>query len=273
MAGERQKQKQDKVSRYEVKFIIPRNRVAEIRDFIRPFVKPDPNTRGNPPEYRITTLQLDNDAYSLHYAKENEADARFKLRVRTYGEIGSTPVFAEVKAKFEGTIVKTRAMVPFKEWGEALLFGTRVPPCFKTEQQEADFLQFKRIVWEMGARPVALVRYVRESYIGTVDEYARVTFDRKLEYQVTGSWDDFGRSGVWRGMDSVTAQGFGLPYSGVVMEVKTLSYVPEWAMDLVQQFNLCRSGNCKYSTAVWREGAFTGYPVTNELTAESLCLI
>jgi hypothetical protein len=273
VVGARQKQKQDKVSRYEAKFIIPRSRVAEIRDFIRPFVKPDPNTHGFPPEYRITTLQLDNDAYSLHYAKEYEAEERFKLRVRTYGEIGSTPVFAEVKAKFEGTIVKTRAMVPFGEWNEALLFGARVPRCFRTAQQEMDFLQFKRIVWEMGAHPVALVRYIRESYIGTVDQYARVTFDRQLEYQVTESWDDFGRSGIWRGMDSVTAQGFGLPYSGVVLEVKTLSFVPEWAMDLVQRFDLRRSGNCKYSTAIWREGAFTGYPETNELTAESLCLI
>ena len=111
----RKKAKQDIVSRYEAKYIIPRGMVPSIRAFIAPFCKPDPFTRGDPPEYRITTLQLDNNAYSLHYAKEIEANARFKLRVRTYGEIGSAPVFAEVKAKFEGTIVKTRATVPFKE--------------------------------------------------------------------------------------------------------------------------------------------------------------
>ena len=267
----RKKAKQDIVSRYEAKYIIPRGMVPLIRAFIEPFCKPDPYTRGDPPEYRITTLQLDNDAYSLHYAKEIEANARFKLRVRTYGEIGSAPVFAEVKAKFEGTIVKTRATVPFKEWNEALIFGTRVPNCFKNEQQEMDFLQFKRVVWEMGAKPLALVRYTRESYIGTVDSYARITFDRELQYQMTDSWDDFGRSGVWRGMDSQLAQGFGLPYSGVVMEVKTLSYYPVWVVDMLQRFNLRRNGNCKYSTAIWREGAFAGYPETNDATAESLC--
>ena len=72
-------------------------------------------------------------------------------------------------------------------------------------------------------------------------------------------------------MDSQLAQGFGLPYSGVVMEVKTLSYYPVWVVDMLQRFNLRRNGNCKYSTAIWREGAFTRYPETNAATDESLC--
>ena len=257
------KAKGDKVSRYESKYVIPREQVAEIREFVRPFCKPDPNTKGDPPEYVITTLQLDNPQMSLHYAKELERDARFKLRVRTYGEIGTAPVFAEIKAKFERTIVKTRAMVPFDAWGPELIYGTRVPNIVQNEKQRLDFLQFKRVVWQTLSRPAALVRYTRESYIGTVDGYARITFDRKLQYQMTDSWNDFGRSGVWRSMDSVTAQGFHLPYSGTILEVKTINHVPEWSQELVQRFNLQLSGNCKYSTAIWRDGAFGKHPSTN----------
>ena len=253
----------DIVSRYEAKYVIPRGLVAQVRDFVRPFCKPDPNTKGNPPEYVITTLQLDNPQMSLHYAKEMERDARFKLRVRTYGEIGSTPVFAEIKAKFERTIVKTRAMIPFDAWTPDLIYGTRVPDIFKNEKQRLDFLQFKRVVWQTLSRPAALVRYTRESYIGTVDGYARITFDRKLQYQMTSSWNDFGRSGVWRSMDSATAQGFHLPYSGTILEVKTINHVPEWSQELVQRFDLRMMGNCKYSTAIWRDGAFGRYPATN----------
>jgi len=118
-----------------------------------------------------------------------------------------------------------------------------------------------------------MVRYIRESYVGSVDRYARVTFDRKLQYQMTNSWTDFGRSGVWRGMDSTEAQGFGLPYSGVVLEVKTLSHTPMWVMDMVERFQLRKSGNCKYSTALWREGLFRGYPATNDEAAESLAQV
>jgi len=266
----RKQSQRDMVTRYESKYIIPRTLIPEIREFIRPFCVPDPYTHGTPPEYTITTLQLDTPDYALHYAKEREAIRRFKLRVRTYGEIGSAPVFTEVKAKLEETIVKTRVAIPFAVWGKELLLGARLPTCFKSERHEIDFLQFKRLVWELGARPVAIVRYIRESYVGSVDRYARVTFDRKLQYQTTGSWTDFGRSGVWRGMDSTDAQGFGLPYSGVVMEVKTLSYTPVWVMDLIERFQLRKSGNCKYSTALWREGYFRGYPETNETTAVAL---
>ena len=273
MFGKRKQVQRDLVTRYEAKYIIPRALVAEVREFIRPFCVADPHAHGTPPEYTITTLQLDAPDYALHYAKEREAIRRFKLRVRTYGEIGSAPVFAEVKAKLESTIVKTRVAIPFKTWSKELVFGVALPSCFRNERQEVDFLQFKRLVWELGANPVLLVRYVRESYVGTVDRYARVTFDRKLQYQMTDSWTDLGESGVWRGMDSAEAQGFGLGYSGVVMELKTLSYMPVWAVDMVERFQLRRNGNCKYSTALWREGLFRGYPETNEEAADALALV
>ena len=273
MFGNRKQAQRDLVSRYESKYIIPRSLIAEIRDFIAPFCVADPYTHGFPPEYTITTLQLDTPDFALHYAKEWGALARFKLRVRTYGAIGSAPVFAEVKAKLDSTIVKSRVAIPFGTWGKELLFGVKLPSCFKNERQEIDFLQFKRLVWELGAQPVAMVRYIRESYVGSVDRYARVTFDRKLQYQMTNSWTDFGRSGTWHGMDSTEAQGFGLPYSGVVMEVKTLSHMPVWVLDLVERFQLKKSGNCKYSTAVWREGIFRGYPETNEAAADALAQV
>jgi hypothetical protein len=94
--------------------------------------------------------------------------------------------------------------------------------------------------------------------------------DRKLQYQMTNSWTDFGRSGTWRCMDSTEAQGFGFPYSGVVLELKTLAHTPTWIQDMVERFELKKNGNCKYSTAIWREGAFRGYPSTSAFTEEVL---
>ena len=260
----------DMVSRYEAKYLIPRQLVPEIRRFIAPFCVPDPYARGVPPEYTITTLQLDDPRYSLHRAKEHEALHRFKLRVRTYGEIGSAPVFTEIKAKLEATIQKWRVPIPFGQWSAEWLTGLRVPDFLKSRRQEIDFLQFKRLAWEIGAQPVLLVRYIRESHVGKIDRYARVTFDRKLQYQMTDSWTDFGRSGLWRGMDSAEAQGFGLPYSGVILEVKTLSHAPLWVMDLVERFQLKKCGFCKYSTALWREGVFRRHPGMGEAVAEEL---
>jgi hypothetical protein len=41
-------------------------------------------------------------------------------------------------------------------------------------------------------------------------------------------------------------------------------------MDLVERFQLRKVGNCKYSTALWREGLFRGFPETNDEAADAL---
>ena len=92
------------------------------------------------------------------------------------------------------------------------------------------------------------------------DHYARVTFDRNLLYLPTHSWDDWGQGRRWIPMDSSGAQRKHYPFSGVVLELKTLSRAPVWMIDLVKYFQLTRTGNCKYSTAVWQEAVFRGRP-------------
>jgi hypothetical protein len=242
------------INRYESKYLIPPAVVPEMRAWMAPFVVRDPYGKGEPSEYSITTLQLDTPDLSFHSAKEVEALNRFKLRVRTYGEIGSSPIFTEIKAKYRHTIVKTRAQIPFAAWSERLVLDEALPDIFVSEQQEIDFLNFKRIVWQLGAVPKLLVRYVRESYLGTGLDYLRITFDRRLEYQPTTSWTDFGRSGTWFPMDSGEAQGE--ENSSIVMEIKTLEQVPTWVLHLIETFDLQKTGNCKYSTGVWKEGCF-----------------
>jgi hypothetical protein len=269
----RKREIKDWLTRYEAKYIIPESLCDSIRDFIKPFCNSDSHAAGTPPQYMITTLQFDTPDYALHYAKEQEAVNRFKLRARTYGAIGSSPVFSEVKAKLEHTIIKNRAQIRFDQWGAEAIMGMELPECLHNDRQIHDFLQFKRLVWETHARPVALIRYLRESYVGAIDHYARVTMDRELEYQMTDSWDDFGRSGLWRNMDSTEAQGGGLPYSGVILELKTLAHVPTWIQELVERFELKNNGNCKYSTAIWREGGFRGYPQAGSFTEELLAMI
>ena len=245
-----------RLERYESKYVIPTSLVPKIREFIRPFCIPDPYTKGDPPEYVVTTLQMDTPDLALHRAKMNEAKDRFKLRVRTYGEPGESAVFLEVKRKFGRTIVKSRAKVAFEAWGERLMWNTRLDLTFKSRSEENGFLDFVRLMRETGARPVLLVRYTRESYFGANDPYARVTFDRRLLYQPTDSWVSWGRGGRWLVMDSPFAQNKNYRFSGIVMEVKTLSDAPHWMMDMIVRFNLERTGNCKYSSAIWQESLF-----------------
>lgn len=248
------------LDRHEAKYIIPPALVPEIVAFIEPFCELDHHCQGDPPEYQITTLQLDTPGLALHHAKEWEALNRFKLRVRTYGEPGSAPVFMEIKRKLKDVVAKTRTVIPFEAWSRELMYDPMVKLEFRSEKEYEGFLQFRRLVMELDARPCLLIRYQRQSYFGKHDHYARVSFDRELCYHPTSSWDNWGQGGRWMPMDTDLAQRKLYPFSGVVLELKTLSDAPHWMIDCVRHFDLVRTGNCKYSSAVWQEAIFRGVP-------------
>jgi hypothetical protein len=262
--------------RYEAKYVIPRAMVPMIREYIRPFCEPDPHGKGDPPEYVITTLQLDSPGLALHYAKLWDFVNRFKLRVRTYGDpVGDAPVFMEVKAKYRQTVVKYRSHIPFDKWGKHLFEDKIITGInFKTSKERDGFYQFARLVKEIGARPVMLIKYTRESYFGKMESYARITFDRSLMYQQTCSWDSWGRDGSWRRLDKTLDQtrrhDREVDFSGVVMELKALSDTPLWMVNLTAEFGLARVGHCKYSNAMWAESMFRGTLFTPEYEIDLL---
>jgi hypothetical protein len=274
-AEQKQKLREFYPGRYETKYVIRPSFVPRIREYIRPYCEPDPHGSGEPPEYVITTLQLDSPGLSLHYAKLWDFIDRFKLRVRTYEPIGSAPVFLEVKAKFRTTVVKYRSHLPFERWG-ANLFGDEIIRGirFKDSQEAENFYQFVRLTKQIGARPVMLIRYARESYFGKNDHYSRITFDRRLQYQQTYSWDSWGRNGRWRSLDKTLDQtrrhDQEYNFSGVVMELKTLPDVPIWMCNLVQDLDLTRQGHCKFSNAIWAESIFRSTPWTPEYEIDYL---
>ncbi len=243
--------------------------VEEIRDFIAPFCIPDPHCHGDPPSYRVTTLQLDNSMESLHRAKEYELTDRFKLRVRTYGTDGTSPVFLEVKRKSKGSISKSRACIPAVAWGAELMERRVLTLPFRSEREELAFLEFVRLTREIDARPALRVRYDRESYFGRSDAYARVTFDRRLLYQPANDWDLLG-GGTWFPIDTPLVQNKELAFSGVVLELKTVYNAPQWMLDVVSHFGLTREGHCKYSNAMWQESLYTAKPAWHCLAADGL---
>ncbi|HWH71617.1 MAG TPA: VTC domain-containing protein, partial [Candidatus Sulfotelmatobacter sp.] len=181
----------------------------------------------------------------------------------------------EVKAKFRTTVVKYRSQIPFARWG-AHLFGDEIIRGinFKSSKEAESFYQFVRLTKQIGARPVMLIRYTRESYFGKHDRYSRVTFDRRLQYQQTYSWDCWGRKGHWRSLDKTLDQtrrhDQEYNFSGVVMELKTLTDVPAWMSNLVQDLDLGRQGHCKFSNAMWAESIFLTTPWTPEYEIDYL---
>jgi hypothetical protein len=255
------------LERHEAKYIISPALVPRIRDYLKPFCLPDAYGRGEPPEYAVVTLQLDSPSLALHHAREWEALDRFKLRVRTY-ETPGCPVFLEVKRKLGRVVVKSRAAVPAERWTSELIQRTDIDLRFKSDKEYVAFLTFIRLAREIGARPVVRLRYVRESYFGVAEEYARVSFDRCLQYQPAHTWAMQEPGAPWLAMDTDLMQNKLMPFSGVVLELKTTTEVPRWMVEMTREFDLERTGNCKYSTAVWGEAVFRGGPVAPAYASE-----
>lgn len=244
------------LERHEAKYVIHPDQVEPIRDFIRPFCVNDPNATGKIPEYTITTLQLDSEDLALYRAKEVEALHRFKLRVRTYGKEGECPLFLEIKRKIKGVINKSRATVACRHWGPDMCLSVDPSLSFRSRTEEAHYINFVRLVQQIGARPVMLIRYERESYLSKIDNYARVTFDRRVRYHPMRAWTLFPEYDRWRAMDSQTA--LNREYPGIILELKTFSDCPQWMVDMTRKFDLVRIGFCKYFTALRMESLFSG---------------
>jgi len=255
------------LDRFEAKYIIPRQLVEPIKDFIKPYCELDKHCAAAGGKYYINTVQYDSPSLSLHYAKERELAHRFKLRVRTYGNPpGEHPVFLEIKRRYFDRIMKSRACIAFDDWKPGVLRQHVDALNLKSVKEREAFREFVRLHNEIGAEPRVLVRYCREAYTGIFDHYARVTFDTQLCYQPIRHEFDWGRNGRFISMDSGMVRR--RKDSPLVLEIKCTEQVPAWMIELVQQFDLIRCGNCKYSTAIWMEKLFIGMgdaPFADEL--------
>lgn len=244
------------LARYEMKYAVDIRLQEPIRQFVTLFCQPDPYGRGTPPEYQVQTLQFDSPWGDLCRAKEDKAINRFKLRARTYGGDKPAPLFLEIKRKLGDVVYKSRAL--FKPgWTdlEEIIMGDHENPLLRTGDK-MNFLEFRRLMTVIGASPVFLLRYNRESYVSENDMYARVTFDRKMIYQPSRQWSLVAPGNDWRTMDSCTATN--RPFPVFILELKTTEQMPTWMAELIERFNLIRCDFCKYATASRLESIFRG---------------
>lgn len=248
--------KDNSLARYELKYLVDARLRGPIRQFVSQFCQADPFGLGTPPLYNVVTLQFDSPWRTLYRSHESEALNRFKLRARTYGSDGKAPLFLEIKRKVGDVVLKSRAV--FDEgWDdlEALILGGKASPLLR-QGSEMPMLEFRRLVQEIGAAPVLKLRYSRESYVSENDLYARVTFDDSMEYMPHPTWSLEDTNMGWRKMDTGTA--LNRPFPAFVLELKTTGQIPGWMAELIERFNLVRTGFCKYATAVRLESIHQG---------------
>ncbi len=215
--------------------------VPEIRNFLRPFIRPDAYAAVREGyRYPVCSLYLDSDELALYQQVINGEKRRYKIRVRSYSENPSDRVFLEVKEKSNNIVHKRRAGVSRDQAVSLLADGdlrwlTDIPEDRRTDAEY--FLDRTRLI---RARPVIKIRYIREAYQSTGNEPARVTIDTDLRHAVTLSEDFDTSTGRWNTT----------PLNGTILEVKFTERYPAWIQDFVRVFGLKQQGVPKYILSI-----------------------
>jgi len=228
-------------SRYECKYLISPLLVPEIREFIQPFMQPDRFAalrEGH--RYPVCSLYLDSQDLLLYQQTVGGEKNRFKLRIRSYSDLWSSPVFFEVKRKINNIVQKRRARLvrcDAADFLEQRMDGSG----FHAVPTPADDLEYFACHMELAAaRPLLRVRYRREAYESKGGDPVRITIDTELMHAVTLDTDLSHEHGRW----------VSTPVDGNILEIKFTEMFPSWIRDLVQMFGLKQQPVPKYVMSV-----------------------
>lgn len=237
------------IERREYKFLIDRATAAAVRAAIRPFCVLDPFAGGSPMHtYTIETLYLDTADLSLFWANDHEQVDRVKMRVRRYADKPGSPVFLEVKRRINDVISKSRGKLLPAAWAGLLADPAAPIPPTIVGKDRAAVERFLAIHRSMHLRPFTLVRYQREPWMSTIDDYARVTFDTWIQAHTVDSLTFEPDGGRWRALDDAVLQR--TRDSLVVLELKFTRHVPLWLVNIARGLGLVRGAYSKYGNSI-----------------------
>jgi hypothetical protein len=228
--------------RYELKYLISECQVDAIRRAIEPYCALDPHSAKAPGgQYAIRSLYLDTPNRDLYRISRERRACRWKARIRGYE--GSNVVFLEVKNKDHDLIKKLRARIPAGGWDKRIQ-GPLYPGANSAERMFCHKLE------RYGLVPTLMVRYMREAWMSTIDNYARVTFDRCVVCQPWEFWGLDCDERNWLALDSRRSM-LTVP-QGVVLELKCTTAVPRWLSNVARDMGLTRARYSKYCKGIER---------------------
>ena len=220
---------QDVFARYEKKYKLTLSQYAALRRWLQDRMEVDSyglhticNIYYDTPDFQLIRTSLEKPVY-----KE-------KLRLRSYGVPGGdTPVFVELKKKYQSVVYKRRVVLPEQEALQSFRENTPLP----LQSQIADEIEYFRSYYSP-LRPTAFLSYEREAFRMTDGSDFRVTFDENI---------------LCRNRDfSLGSEIYGvslLPEGCTLMELKTPGGLPLWLTSVLTRFHIYQTSFSKYGTA------------------------
>ena len=217
--------------RYELKYLLTRTQKARIVQAIAPYMQLDQYGHSV-----IRNLYFDTDSYRLIRRSMEKPTYKEKLRLRSYSRATcQSPVFVELKKKYDGVVYKRRLSLPEQEALSWL--GGGAPPQDTQIAREIDyFLRFYGTL-----HPTLFLSYEREAYYCRDGGDFRLTFDENVLCRQTEL--------------SLETEAYGTPLldeNTVLMELKCSGGIPLWLVRVLSEEKLYKTSFSKYGTAYQR---------------------
>ncbi len=236
---------QQQFFRYEIKYLLRPESIADIRHYALPYLEPDPHARHLPGHrYVVQSLYLDNGDLRLFRETCEGLLRRAKLRVRFYPNANEGTCFLEIKRRQNGRVHKTRSKISQRELGVLLedrdLSSQADHHDEDREQTDPGFQEFVFLKSTLHARPIVEIRYEREAWQGSFDPRCRLTIDDCIEARPAAGLDLPSNGSEWQRIE----EGF------CVLEFKFDHSCPQWMQQIVRRFELKRVSFSKYGRAI-----------------------
>lgn len=190
--------------------------------------------------YTVRSIYFDTPGFEMYHTKIEGIAHRMKVRLRGYnrGDDGS-PVFMEIKRKYEGPILKNRADAPYGVVCDLFKPGTAFENYAHLIKNPDNARRFFYQILSRNLRPVVTVIYEREPYLGkntNLENDFRLTFDLHL------------RSVSYPSVDRLFKEdGATHAFPGFfILEVKFNQFCPEWIKPILEDFQLRKEPASKY---------------------------
>ncbi len=183
------------------------------------------------PEGQIRSLYFDTPEHLLIARSCEQPEYKEKIRLRAYSDVTEqTPVFAELKKKYDSVVYKRRTSVS-EEDAVMWLEGKKH---FRDTQIEREIDSFAEHYKTL--RPAALVFCDRLSFVTKSNPDLRITFDMNVK----GRMFDLSLMRPVYGEDLCPGR--------IIMEIKAPGAVPVWLAKILSEGKIYKTSFSKYGT-------------------------
>jgi SPX domain protein involved in polyphosphate accumulation len=241
--------------RFEYKYYVSEELLPELRRRLLPFVEFDPfAARNEEHEYTVRSAYFDTPTLREYHEKIAGLEIRKKLRIRVYDTLTEdSTAFLEIKRKRRQSVSKDRAMLLHRDVPALLATGNIEQYVIRANGSTEMYDSARKFLYHMRSdhlRPVLLVTYDREAFVGKFDPNFRCTFDKRLRFSSQQSLDDLFRETDLR----PALQG------AFILEVKFQNSVPVWLSSTISDLRLSRGAFSKYCIGIDTVMGTNGFP-------------